>query len=64
MFIPGTNHHERNEKCTLGVTALLTLAILLLMIGDMMPHSPVDQFPLLGGGDRLQTGPALDVVDL
>jgi hypothetical protein len=53
MFIPGTNHHERNEKCTLGVTALLTLAILLLMIADMMPRSPIDQFPLLGRDDGL-----------
>jgi len=48
MFIPGTNHHERNEKCTLGVTALLTLAIMLLMVADMMPRSPVDHFSLLG----------------
>jgi hypothetical protein len=38
MFMPGTNSLERTEKCTLGVTALLTIAILLLIVCDMMPR--------------------------
>jgi hypothetical protein len=48
MFTPTTNHQERGEKCTMGLTALLTMAIILLMVADMVPKADITEFPLLG----------------
>jgi hypothetical protein len=48
LFSPSTNHQEREEKCTLGLTALLTMAVILLIIADMVPKSDSNRFPLLG----------------
>ena len=51
IFIPSNNRSERTEKVTMGLTALLTLAVLLLMVSDMTPKSNANEFPLL---DRFQ----------
>jgi hypothetical protein len=52
MFIPSMNSQERTEKCTMGLTALLTMAIVLLMVTDVMPKVEAARFPLLGGCAR------------
>ncbi len=49
MFIPSMNTQERTEKCTMGLTALLTMSIVLLMVTDVMPKVDAGRFPLLGG---------------
>ncbi len=48
LFTPSTNDRELSEKCTLGLTALLTMAVILLIVADMVPKSNTDHFPLLG----------------
>jgi hypothetical protein len=48
MFIPGNSSQDRNEKCTLGLTALLTIAIILLMTADMTPKADAASFPFIG----------------
>jgi nicotinic acetylcholine receptor len=48
LFSPFTNQPAREEKCTLGMTSLLTIAVILLIIAEMVPKSNTAQFPLLG----------------
>ena len=48
MFSPSNNEQTRVEKCTLGLTALLTMAVILLMVSDMVPKSSSSDMPMLG----------------
>ncbi len=48
MFIPNSSRQDRGEKCTMGVTALLTIAVILLMIADMTPKADASEFPFIG----------------
>jgi nicotinic acetylcholine receptor len=48
LFTPGSNSQERTERCTMGLTALLTMAVILLMVAEMMPKSDAHKLPLLG----------------
>ena len=48
MFTPSSKSHDRTEKCSLGLTSLLTIAVILLMVADMVPKSDTQTFPLLG----------------
>ena len=48
MFIPGTNRHERNEKCTMGLTSLLTLAVILMITAEMTPKTSIGEYSVLG----------------
>ena len=48
MFTPTTKSQERSEKCTMGLTSLLTIAVILLMVADMVPKSNSHEFPVLG----------------
>ena len=48
MFTPGTNRQDRDESCTMGLTGLLTEAVILLMVAGMVPKSSSASFPVLG----------------
>jgi hypothetical protein len=48
MFTPGVSSLERDRKVDLGLTALLTLAVVLLMLNDMIPNAQYSAFPWLG----------------
>jgi hypothetical protein len=48
MFTPGVSSLERDTKVDLGLTALLTLAVVLLMLNDMIPNAQYSAFPWLG----------------
>lgn len=47
FFIPHSSSGENTEKVSLGVTALLSLAIILLMVADKMPATS-KVMPLIG----------------
>ncbi len=47
FFIPHSSSGENTEKVSLGVTALLSLAIILLMVADKMPATS-KVTPLIG----------------
>ena len=47
LFTPTTSHQERGEKCTMGLTALLTMLVMLLILSETLPKS-ADEFPRLG----------------
>jgi hypothetical protein len=44
--MPNSSHGERNEKMTLGLTTLLSMAIILNITASAMPKS--SNLPLLG----------------
>ena len=46
VFSPFNDSGEREEKLTMGLTTLLTMAVILMIITDQMPRSP--NTPLLG----------------
>ena len=48
MFTPSSKSHERGEKCSMGLTSLLTIAVILLMVADMVPRADTKEFPILG----------------
>jgi hypothetical protein len=48
LFTPGQSSLERERKVDLGLTALLTLAVVLLMLNDMIPNTQYSAFPWLG----------------
>jgi hypothetical protein len=48
MFTPGTNRQDRYESCSMGLTGLLTEAVILLMVAGMVPKASSANFPLLG----------------
>ncbi len=52
FFIPQSSTGENTEKVSLGVTALLSLAIILLMVADKMPATS-KVTPLMGKQDCL-----------
>ncbi len=47
VFSPFNESGEREEKVTMGLTTLLTMAVVLMIITDDMPKSS-DGIPLLG----------------
>jgi hypothetical protein len=47
IFSPFSDAGHREEKVTMGLTTLLTMAVILLIITDTMPKSP-EGVPLLG----------------
>jgi hypothetical protein len=47
VFSPTLASQERNERVTMGLTALLGVAVLLMAIADVMPKNPTE-FPILG----------------
>lgn len=47
FFTPHSSTGENTEKVSLGVTALLSLAIILMMVSDSLPATS-DTVPLLG----------------
>lgn len=47
MFAPFSDAGDREEKVTMGLTTLLTMAVFLTIIADKMPKSS-DGLPLLG----------------
>ena len=47
LFIPSRDRGDRVEKCTLGLTGLLTIAVILLMVADMTPRAKWTEFSLL-----------------
>jgi hypothetical protein len=49
MFLPGHSTLERDSKVDVGLTALLTMSIVLLSLSDMIPKTPLTMFPFLGG---------------
>jgi hypothetical protein len=51
MFTPTTSDQERFEKCTMGLTAMLTMAFLLLLIADMVPKAEISSYPFLGSSN-------------
>jgi hypothetical protein len=54
LFSPTTAGGERGEKFSMGLTALLNDAIVLLMVTDLLPKDP-DNFPMLGGLSMIGT---------
>jgi hypothetical protein len=46
LFTPTTQKQERTEKCTMGLTALLTMSVILLIVTDLMPKT--SHMPKLG----------------
>ncbi len=47
VFSPTLASQERNERVTMGLTALLGVAVILMAIADIMPKNPAE-FPILG----------------
>jgi hypothetical protein len=47
-FTPTTNHQERIEKCTMGLTSMLNLTIILSIVGELVPKSGTHQYPVIG----------------
>jgi uncharacterized membrane protein len=47
FFTPYSSDGENTEKVSLGVTALLSLAIILMMVSDKLPATS-ESMPLLG----------------
>jgi uncharacterized membrane protein len=47
IFSPFNDEGQREEKVTMGLTTLLTMAVILLIITDQMPKSS-ERMPLLG----------------
>uniref|UniRef100_A0A914V8E5 Neurotransmitter-gated ion-channel ligand-binding domain-containing protein n=1 Tax=Plectus sambesii TaxID=2011161 RepID=A0A914V8E5_9BILA len=47
IFTPNSNINERNERVTLGLTTLLSMAVILNIVADQMPKSS-EGLPLLG----------------
>jgi hypothetical protein len=47
VFSPTLASQERNERVTMGLTALLGVAVILMAIADTMPKNPAE-FPILG----------------
>ena len=39
MFMPSDENMERTEHCTLGVTSMLTLSVILLILSEYLPKS-------------------------
>jgi hypothetical protein len=48
IFTPGMSSLERDRKIDIGLTALLTMAVVLLMLNDMIPNTHYSEFPWLG----------------
>jgi nicotinic acetylcholine receptor len=48
MFTPTSSSQEREEKCTLGSTALLTMSVILLIVTDKLPKEEAMNMPILG----------------
>jgi hypothetical protein len=48
MFLPSHSTLERESKVDVGLTALLTMSIVLLSLSDMIPKTPMSTFPFLG----------------
>jgi hypothetical protein len=48
MFSPGLSTQERDRKVDVGMTALLTMSIILLMLVDLMPKSQISALPWMG----------------
>ncbi len=49
MFSPGSSTQERDRKMDVGMTALLTMSIILLMLIDLMPKTQLALLPWMGG---------------
>jgi hypothetical protein len=67
MFTPGASSLERERKVDLGLTALLTMAVVLLMLNDMIPNTQFSAFPWLGRVTLLlllKSHPKIQVVGL
>ena len=47
LFSPTTANHDRNERVTIGLTALLSVSVILMAVAGVMPKNP-DQFPIMG----------------
>lgn len=47
IFTPNSNINERNERVTLGLTTLLSMAVILNIVADQMPKGS-QGLPLLG----------------
>lgn len=47
LFSPSSASQERSEKTSIGLTALLTMAVILMMVSDLMPKNATS-FPKLG----------------
>ncbi len=56
MFSPGSSTQERDRKVDVGMTALLTMSIVLLMLIDMMPKTQISSLPWMGGTEGVGTG--------
>jgi hypothetical protein len=48
MFAPGYSTIEREHKVDIGLTALLTMSIVMLSLSDMLPKTLMSTFPFLG----------------
>ena len=48
MYTPDHSTREREHKVDIGLTALLTMCVVLLSLGDMLPKTPMGTFPWLG----------------
>ena len=48
MFSPGSSTQERDRKVDVGLTALLTMSIILLMLVDLMPKTQITALPWMG----------------
>lgn len=47
LFTPSSSTGERFERQSIGLTSLLSLAVILLILGEVMPKS-AQQFPRIG----------------
>ena len=47
LFLPSSASYERTERVTMGLTALMSIAVILISVSDKMPRDPT-QYPILG----------------
>jgi hypothetical protein len=48
LFTPSANDQDRQERCTLGQTSLLTIAVILMIVANYVSRSNAAQYPKLG----------------
>lgn len=54
LFTPSTIAFERKEKVSIALTALLSVAFILLILNEMIPRNP-QQFPNIGENVDIET---------
>ena len=55
LFMPSDHGEGRTERCTFGITAFLTVAVLLLVVNEKLPKSD-DNESIILGCSRIKTG--------